>query len=99
MVARAARPCPSPTSAPTPRSRAAPRAAPACIAPLIRVAEGAPCLHHGVASSLADLFDPARLRDDYTRGAHGPGSMSGHLPGIELAPGERDDLIAYLGTL
>jgi cytochrome c5 len=68
-------------------------------APLIRVAEAAPYLHHGVVPSLAALFDPARLRTDYTRGAHGPGPIPGHLPGTELAPGERDDLLAYLHTL
>lgn len=68
-------------------------------APLVRVAEAAPYLHHGVVPSLADLFDPARLRDDYTRGAHGRGPVAGHLPGTELAPAERDDLLAYLGTL
>ncbi|HEY0134717.1 MAG TPA: c-type cytochrome [Nannocystis sp.] len=67
-------------------------------APLLRVAENAPYLHHGVVPSLADLFDPARLRDDYTRGAHGPGPIAGHLPGTELAPDERDALLAYLGT-
>ena len=68
-------------------------------APLVRVAENAPYLHHGVVPSLAALFDPARLQGDYTGGAHGPGPISGHIPGTDLSPAERDDLVAYLGTL
>ena len=67
-------------------------------APLLRVAGAAPYLHHGVVPSLADLFDPARLRSDYTRGAHGPGAIAGHLPGTELPAREREDLVAYLET-
>lgn len=67
-------------------------------APLLRVAAAAPYLHHGVVASLAELFNPARLRDDYTRGAHGPGAIAGHLPGTDLAPAQREDLIAYLET-
>ena len=67
-------------------------------APLLRVAGAAPYLHHGVVPSLADLFDPARLRSDYTRGAHGPGAIAGHLPGTDLPASEREDLVAYLET-
>ncbi len=65
-------------------------------APLYRVGEAAPYLHHGVVATLADMFDPARLRDDYRGGAHGPGPIVGHEFGLDLAPGEREDLIAHL---
>jgi hypothetical protein len=57
-------------------------------APLHRVAEAAPYLHHGVVASLEQLFDPARLT-----------TIPGHTPGTDLAPAERADLIAYLRTL
>jgi hypothetical protein len=57
-------------------------------APLLRVAEAAPYLHHGVVASLEQLFDPARLT-----------TIPGHTPGTDLAPAERADLIAYLRTL
>ena len=67
-------------------------------APLTAVAMAAPYLHHGVVPTLEDLFDPARLRDDYTRGAHGPGPIAGHTPGTELPSEARADLIAYLRT-
>lgn len=68
-------------------------------APLTAVASAAPYLHHGVVPTLDDLFDPARTRPDYTRGAHGPGPIAGHLPGTDLPPEARADLIAYLRTL
>ena len=67
-------------------------------APLVRVAEAAPYLHHGVVPTLADLFDPARLRADYRRGRD-PGPVPGHLFGTDLDPDQRADLIAYLQTL
>lgn len=57
-------------------------------APLLRVADAAPYLHHGVVASLEQLFDPARLT-----------TIPGHVPGTDLAPAERADLIAYLRTL
>jgi len=57
-------------------------------APLLRVAEAAPYLHHGVVASLEQLFDPARLP-----------AIPGHVAGTDLAPAERADLIAYLRTL
>ena len=63
-------------------------------APLTRVADAAPYLHHGVVATLEDMFDPARLQPGYTRGAHGPGPIPGHLPGTELPATSRDDLIA-----
>lgn len=57
-------------------------------APLLRVGDAAPYLHHGVVASLEQLFDPARLA-----------AIPGHVPGTDLAPAERADLIAYLRTL
>lgn len=57
-------------------------------APLVRVADAAPYLHHGVVASLERLFDPARLAE-----------VPGHVPGTDLSPSERADLIAYLRTL
>jgi cytochrome c5 len=57
-------------------------------APLLRVGEAAPYLHHGVVASLEQMFDPARLA-----------SVPGHVPGTDLAPAERADLIAYLRAL
>lgn len=59
-------------------------------APLHRVGDAAPYLHHGVVATLEDLFDPARL--------HGPGRIAGHEFGLELAAAERADLIAHLRT-
>jgi cytochrome c5 len=67
-------------------------------APLHRVADAAPYLHHGVVATLEDLFDPARLRADYRGGAHGPGPIAGHEFGVELPATERADLIAHLRT-
>jgi cytochrome c peroxidase len=57
-------------------------------APLLRVADAAPYLHHGVVPSLEQMFDPARLA-----------TVPGHVPGTDLPPDERADLIAYLRTL
>ena len=68
-------------------------------APLTAVASAAPYLHHGVVPTLEDLFDPARLQPDYTRGAHGPGPIAGHTPGTDLPTEARADLIANLRTL
>lgn len=57
-------------------------------APLLRVAEAAPYLHHGVVTSLEQMFDPARLA-----------TIPGHAAGTDLPAPERADLIAYLRTL
>ena len=57
-------------------------------APLLRVADAAPYLHHGVVPTLESMFDPARLA-----------TIPGHVPGTDLPPNERADLIAYLRTL
>jgi cytochrome c5 len=67
-------------------------------APLHRVADAAPYLHHGVVPTLEDLFDRARLAADYQGGAHGPGPIAGHEFGTELPASERADLIAHLRT-
>lgn len=67
-------------------------------APLHRVADAAPYLHHGVVATLEDLFDPARLGADYQGGAHGPGRIAGHEFGLDWAAGEREDLLAHLRT-
>ena len=68
-------------------------------APLHRVGEAAPYLHHGVVRTLEDMFDPARLRGDYRGGAHGPGPIVGHEFGLDLPAGERADLLAHLRSL
>ncbi|MBA3547910.1 MAG: hypothetical protein H0T76_15610, partial [Nannocystis sp.] len=49
-----------------------------------------------VVPTLEDLFDPARLRADYKRGAHGPGPIAGHEFGLDLRARERGDLLRYL---
>jgi mono/diheme cytochrome c family protein len=54
-------------------------------APLVRVADAAPYLHHGAVATLEDLLDPAR-------------SEQGHRFGMELAGDERARLLAYLRT-
>jgi hypothetical protein len=68
-------------------------------APLVRVAEAAPYLHHGAVRTLEDLFDPARFDDAYDRGMHGPGPVPGHRYGTSLAADERAQLVAYLRQL
>jgi cytochrome c peroxidase len=67
--------------------------------PLVRVADAAPYLHHGEVTSLEALLGPQRLAEDYTGGARGPGAIPGHRWGTDLAPGDRQALVAYLHTL
>jgi mono/diheme cytochrome c family protein len=67
-------------------------------APLVRVADAAPYLHHGAVSTLEDLLDPARLRDGSMRGTLGPGPVPGHAYGTELPATQRAELVAYLRT-
>jgi mono/diheme cytochrome c family protein len=57
--------------------------------------------HNGQADTLEEWFDPARLRDDYVpKGFHlGPGPIRGHEFGLQLAPDDRQALIAFLKTL
>ena len=67
--------------------------------PLVRVAGGAPYLHHGAIRSLDELLSPARLAADYRGGRLGPGAIPGHRAGTELAAPDRAALIAFLETL
>jgi mono/diheme cytochrome c family protein len=53
---------------------------------LLGVRDGAPYLHDGSVGSLTELLSPAR-------------SAPGHLAGTNLAPDDRDALIAFLQTL
>ena len=55
---------------------------------LVRVADAAPYLHHGVVRSLEDLLSPARLA-----------KIPGHTFGTVLAAPDRAALIVYLRTL
>ena len=63
-----------------------------------------PFLHDASLAKLEDLFDPARLRDDYVPTGFKPHNVKtkavkGHEFGIELSKSEKDALIAYLLTL
>ncbi len=57
--------------------------------------------HGGWCESLEDWFDSSRLREDYVpTGFHlGPGPVKGHEFGLDLAPDDKRDLIAFLKTL
>lgn len=55
---------------------------------LVRVADAAPYLHHGVVASLEELLSPARVA-----------KIPGHTFGTELAAPERAALITFLRTL
>ena len=68
------------------------------VPPLVRIADGAPYLHHGAVPSLADLLSPARFEPDY-RGARAIGPVPGHRAGTHLSPEQRADLVAFLETL
>ena len=51
-------------------------------------------LHDGTIPDLEALFDPARVGDDWTGGARGPGAVRGHTFGLDLTAPERADLVA-----
>ncbi len=68
-------------------------------APLVRIADAAPYLHHGVVPTLEALLGPQRLSPDYTGGVRGPGPIEGHRFGTALPQPDRDALLAYLRTL
>ena len=68
-------------------------------APLQRVADAAPYLHHGVVATLDALLGPERLEPDYAGGARGPGPIPGHRYGTSLPADDRRALVAFLGTL
>ena len=57
--------------------------------------------HGGQADTLAEWFDPARLKEDYVaKGFHlRPGPIKGHEFGLKLAPDDRQALMAFLKTL
>jgi hypothetical protein len=57
--------------------------------------------HAGQADTLEEWLDPARLRTDYVpKGFHaGPGPIVGHEFGLNLAPADKEALIAFLKTL
>lgn len=67
-------------------------------APLTRIADAAPYLHHGVVPSLEALLGTERFSPDYAGGARGPGPIEGHAFGTRLPAGDRDALLAYLRT-
>lgn len=69
------------------------------VAPLVRVADGAPYLHDGSVASLSQLLSPARLQPDYAGGRLGPGPIPGHTAGMDLSPRDRDALLAYLQSI
>jgi mono/diheme cytochrome c family protein len=58
-----------------------------------------PLLHDGTLAGPAALLDAARLAPDYRGGLHGPGPIVGHPFGLGLDAAEREDLLAFLGTL
>ncbi len=58
-----------------------------------------PLEHNGSVATLEDWFDPARLGEDYVRTGFGDGPAPGHEFGLDLAAGEKADLIEFLRTL
>jgi hypothetical protein len=61
-------------------------------------------LHDGAVGSLEEMFDPGRLHSEHVRGGFTPvgsesGAIPGHEYGLDLAPEERAQLIAFLRTL
>ena len=69
------------------------------VAPLVRVADGAPYLHDGSVATLAELLSPARLQPDYAGGRLGPGPIPGHTAGVELGADDRAALLEFLDTI
>jgi hypothetical protein len=61
-------------------------------------------LHDGALTSLEEMFDPARLQDDYVSSGFRPAgartrAIKGHEFGLKLSPEETTNLIAFLRTL
>jgi len=61
-------------------------------------------LHDGALTSLEEMFDPARLQDDYVPSGFRPAgakarAITGHEFGLRLSASERKALIAFLRTL
>jgi len=58
-----------------------------------------PLLHDGTVPSVDALFDPSRVTAAFAQKLHGTGSVPGHAYGLDLADGDRRDLITYLHSL
>jgi hypothetical protein len=61
-----------------------------------------PFSHDGSVATLADWFDPARLRDDYVPTGWNPGgrrAVPGHEFGLDLSAADREALLAFLRSL
>lgn len=63
-----------------------------------------PFMHDATLANLEDLFDPARLKDDYVPTGFKPHTVKtkavpGHEFGMDLSKAEKEALIAYLLTL
>jgi len=58
-----------------------------------------PLLHDGTLPSVDAMFDPARLTDTFAQRLHGAGTVPGHLFGLDLSDGDRQDLLTYLHSL
>ncbi len=69
------------------------------VAPLVRVAQGAPYLHDGSVATLHELLSSERLQPDYAAGRFGPGPIPGHTAGTDLSEADRTALIEFLGTI
>lgn len=63
-----------------------------------------PFFHHGELASLEDIFDPARLKDDYVPTGYKPAhvatrAVKGHDFGMEMSAEDKEALLAFLKTL
>jgi len=68
--------------------------------PSLRGVGGRPTLlHDGSLTNLTAMFDPARLANDWTGGARGPGPVAGHVFGLELSPTDRAALVTFVESL
>ena len=61
-------------------------------------------LHDGALTTLEEMFDPARLKDDFAPTGFKPAGMKthavkGHEFGLKMSPDERSALVAFLRTL
>jgi len=58
-----------------------------------------PLLHDGTVPSVDAMFDPSRVTEAFAQRLHGAGPVPGHAYGLDLADGERRDLVTYLHSL
>lgn len=58
-----------------------------------------PLLHDGTVASLDVMFDPARVRSDFSGRLHGSGAIEGHPYGLDLDATDRAALLEFLGGL